>query len=243
MEDKNKPKNKEKKTMGIIDKFKNIISGLVGSKPKTSAQPITKNTAKKEEIKIKKPEEETKIKKIDTEVKKAENIVKKKKEENSSSNTTKFSSESSSSGSTSSEDSGGKLREKFNEKKKFEKKKSFSEIAAETEEKIKAKEGKAFVESDDVINEKKRVEAGFESHIKKKTMKSLEGKVFLVRGKDNGRPAWHYVLVPHDKIKGLRQQKSGTNIDVADYGKIIKSGWGVDPSPEIVKEIEEKYGD
>lgn len=79
--------------------------------------------------------------------------------------------------------------------------------------------------------------------MKTEQKKLQEGKVFLIRGKDNGMPEWHYVFVPHDKINQLRKQKSGANVDVTDFGKIIKSGWGDDPPPEIVKKIEEEYGD
>ena len=69
-------------------------------------------------------------------------------------------------------------------------------------------------------------------------------RIFLIRGKDGGRPAWHYVLVEsRQKHKDLKNQRKGSNIDVADYGKIVKSGWGVDPSKEIMEEIEEKYGE
>ena len=41
----------------------------------------------------------------------------------------------------------------------------------------------------------------------------------------------------------LKNQRAGSNVDVTKYGKIVKSGWGVDPSKEIIEEIEEKYGD
>lgn len=42
---------------------------------------------------------------------------------------------------------------------------------------------------------------------------------------------------------GIGKPKSGANVDVTDFGKIIKSGWGDDPAREIVKKIEEEYGD
>lgn len=66
--------------------------------------------------------------------------------------------------------------------------------------------------------------------------------VYLVRGKDRGMAAWHYVLV--DKMKlplFLNKIKSG-NIDVSLYGDVLYSGWGEDPSEDIVKKIEEQYG-
>lgn len=125
----------------------------------------------------------------------------------------------------------------------IKKPKSLREIAEEAEKKSKEMEGKAFSESDAALKDLKKAEEGHSKFVKKKTKKALEGKVFLIRGKDDGRPAWHYVLVSPEKIKALRQQQSGTNIDVTDFGKIIRSGWGENPSDDIVKEIEEEYGD
>jgi tetratricopeptide (TPR) repeat protein len=67
--------------------------------------------------------------------------------------------------------------------------------------------------------------------------------VFLIRGKDNGKPAWHYVLIEdEEKYRELKKQVSGTNIDVTDYGMIVRSGWGIDPSKSIKDQIEEEYG-
>ncbi len=125
----------------------------------------------------------------------------------------------------------------------IKKPKSLKEIAEESKKKSEEMEGKAFSESDAAQKDLKKAEEGHSKFVKKKTKKALEGKVFLIRGKDNDRPAWHYVLVSPEKIKELRQQKSGTNIDVTDFGSIIRSGWGENPSDEIVKEIEEEYGD
>ena len=36
----------------------------------------------------------------------------------------------------------------------------------------------------------------------------------------------------------LRKSRSGT-IDVAKFGKVVKSGWGANPGPEAVEYIEE----
>jgi hypothetical protein len=132
------------------------------------------------------------------------------------------------------------LTEKF-QKKGVAPKKSLKEIAEEAEKKKKEEEGKAFSEGDAAQKALKTKSQGFEKVVKKKR-NPLEGKVFLVRGKDNGRAAWHYVLVSKEREIELKKQRAGTNIDVADYGKIIKSGWGEEPSDEIKKQIEEEYG-
>lgn len=66
--------------------------------------------------------------------------------------------------------------------------------------------------------------------------------IYLVRGKDRGKSAWHYVLVDKDK-KEMFIAKSRTGaMDVADYGEIIYSGWGEDPPKEIVDKINEEFG-
>ena len=64
---------------------------------------------------------------------------------------------------------------------------------------------------------------------------SRRRRLYLVRGKDRGKTAWHYVLIKADIIgEFLKRVDSGT-IDVADYGQVLRSGWGQDP-PEGVKQ-------
>ena len=60
--------------------------------------------------------------------------------------------------------------------------------------------------------------------------------VHLVRGKDRGQPAWHYVLVDEVKVSIFKEKIATDTIDIADYGEVIKSGWGEDP-PQSVKDI------
>lgn len=72
--------------------------------------------------------------------------------------------------------------------------------------------------------------------------KRKNSSLFLVRGKDRGYDAWHYVLVHKAKKEEfLRASRTGS-IDVSLFGEIVKSGWGVNPSEEIKAEMEEKYG-
>ncbi|MDR1139716.1 MAG: hypothetical protein LBJ80_00820 [Rickettsiales bacterium] len=65
---------------------------------------------------------------------------------------------------------------------------------------------------------------------KKDIVEYLEYKrhvyLHLVTGKDRGKSAWHYALIdPGKKEMFLEQFKTGS-LDVADYGKILYSGWG-----------------
>ena len=68
-------------------------------------------------------------------------------------------------------------------------------------------------------------------------------RIHLVRGEDHGRAAWHYILLdddPETKREFLQTVASG-DIDVADYGKLLKFGWGRDPPQEVKDEILRPY--
>lgn len=66
--------------------------------------------------------------------------------------------------------------------------------------------------------------------------------VYLVRGKDRGKPAWHYVLIENQVKKQLflKQVSTGT-CKVTDFGEILYSGWGEDPPQDIVDKVEKEY--
>ena len=72
----------------------------------------------------------------------------------------------------------------------------------------------------------------------------INHRQFVVRAEDRGRPAWYMVLLHDDaeNIKAFHEAIASGTIVVADYGLIVKSGWGKDPSPEDHKWGEE-YGD
>ena len=61
--------------------------------------------------------------------------------------------------------------------------------------------------------------------------------IFLVRGKDKGRAAWHYVMVDEVKLNAFREQVASGNVDVANYGTVLCSGWGVDPPDDIRSQV------
>ncbi len=65
--------------------------------------------------------------------------------------------------------------------------------------------------------------------------------VFLVRGKDRDRSAWHYVLVDNNKRELFLAATRRGSLDVADYGEVLESGWGQDPPEEVVKRIEDEF--
>ena len=70
-------------------------------------------------------------------------------------------------------------------------------------------------------------------------------RFYLVRGKDRGRAAWHYVLVKKHLLGLFLKRMNGGSLDVADFGDVLGSGWGKDP-PEgtrdkILKECDFKF--
>ncbi len=76
-------------------------------------------------------------------------------------------------------------------------------------------------------------------------MKASQGdRLYLVRGKDRGQPAWHYVLLVDDEeIKQAFEEKvKSGNVDVALYGQVLQSGWGRDPPNELRDEMDKQYG-
>ena len=64
---------------------------------------------------------------------------------------------------------------------------------------------------------------------------------FLVRGQDQNKNAWHYVLAERALLKIFREKTNGGAMDVAQYGRVIRSGWGTSPSKEIIDEVETTY--
>ena len=72
--------------------------------------------------------------------------------------------------------------------------------------------------------------------------KSLGSYVYLVRGKDRGREAWHYVLIEPKKVNMFKDKVTSGTIDVADYGQVLDSGWGKDPPEKVKSAIDAFFG-
>ena len=74
-------------------------------------------------------------------------------------------------------------------------------------------------------------------------------RIFLVRGNDKGRPAWHYAQLVDDEetVRKFTDLTQGENagihtINIEDYGQVIKSGWGNDPPNDIKDWMQKNYG-
>jgi hypothetical protein len=87
------------------------------------------------------------------------------------------------------------------------------------------------------VQRSKKDDAGYAETVRKKRSDC----VFLVRGKDRGKAAWHYVLVDKAKKEMFLAAARGGSLDVADYGEVLYSGWGQDPPPEIKQKIDDEY--
>ena len=62
-------------------------------------------------------------------------------------------------------------------------------------------------------------------------------RLYLVRGKYRGRPGWHYVMVVKTLLGLFLKQTKGGRLDVADFGTVLKSGWGENPPESVVMEV------
>jgi len=89
---------------------------------------------------------------------------------------------------------------------------------------------------DKIVNRDKN---NFMDHL----IKSRSDLCYQVMGKDiTGETAWYFILVDKEKKEQFLGHKVGDNYDLADYGKIIASGYG-ETVPDDVKEmLKEKYG-
>ena len=74
-------------------------------------------------------------------------------------------------------------------------------------------------------------------------------RIFIVRGMDKGRQAWHYVLLVDDDetIRKFKELTQGPNagkhtVDISNFGQVLKSGWGYDPPNDVKDWMEENYG-
>jgi len=76
---------------------------------------------------------------------------------------------------------------------------------------------------------------------------------FIIQGTDQCIPAWHYILVPHNKIDYLKQKQIGETIDCRIFDSIITyrdnrnrvlpmSGWGIDPPLPIQTWLNKHFG-
>ncbi len=95
--------------------------------------------------------------------------------------------------------------------------------------------------NDNIFNliEKKEIFPSDYIQLAREVMKvaQISQRVFLVRGTDRGRKAWHYLLIDEDKYESLEAASKTGSLDVKDYGKILKSAFGEEPPQKVKDEI------
>ena len=78
-----------------------------------------------------------------------------------------------------------------------------------------------------------------EADVNMKYNENASERIYLVRGKDRGKLAWHYVQVEKALLPLFLRRTNGGSLDVADFGLVLTSGWGKDPPEEVRKNINE----
>ena len=64
-----------------------------------------------------------------------------------------------------------------------------------------------------------------------------EERIYLVRGKDRGKPAWNYVLVDKHLLGLFLKKTNGGALDVEKFGTVLRSGWGENPPAGTIDQI------
>jgi hypothetical protein len=70
----------------------------------------------------------------------------------------------------------------------------------------------------------------------------LANLIYLVKGIDDGRNAWYYVLVDRLKVQLFLKALNDEIIHLENYGKILFSAYGDEPPSEITDQLKEEYG-
>ncbi|XP_065882760.1 uncharacterized protein [Dysidea avara] len=62
-------------------------------------------------------------------------------------------------------------------------------------------------------------------------------RTFVVRGRDKGRKAWHFVVVPGCLVESFKAATTVGVVGVSDYGFSVASGFGDAPPDDILKKL------
>ena len=78
-----------------------------------------------------------------------------------------------------------------------------------------------------------------EADVNMKYNENANERIYLVRGKNRGKPRWHYVQVEKALLPLFLRRTNGGSLHVADFGLTLTSGWGEDPPENVRKNINE----
>lgn len=73
-----------------------------------------------------------------------------------------------------------------------------------------------------------------------KRIESDTTNLYLIQAEEEGLDCWHYVLVDKLKVPLLKQKmtKVPCQLDLTQFGKVVRSGWGTEPKPEVKAKVE-----
>jgi len=74
------------------------------------------------------------------------------------------------------------------------------------------------------------------------TTSSQADLIYLVKGIDDGRNAWYYVMVERLKLSLFQKALNDDIIHLENYGVILNSAYGDEPPADITDELKKKYG-
>ena len=81
------------------------------------------------------------------------------------------------------------------------------------------------------------------SFVAKYVKSSKNNRMHLVLTKTKeGVDAWWYVLVDPPKLNAFHDAMKKGGCDLADFGKVLKSGYGAEPPATIKAEMQEQFG-
>lgn len=73
------------------------------------------------------------------------------------------------------------------------------------------------------------------------TNSSKADLIYLVKGVDNGRNAWYYVLVERLKLSLFLKALNDDIIHLENYGEILYSAYGDEPPQDITDTLKKQY--
>lgn len=74
-------------------------------------------------------------------------------------------------------------------------------------------------------------------------MRQVNNHVYIVKGQDEGKDAWCFVLVDDAKLSQFRRDLGTVDkMELLHYGEILESGYGQEPPDIVTKSIKKKYG-
>jgi hypothetical protein len=74
-----------------------------------------------------------------------------------------------------------------------------------------------------------------------KDKSSKSDLIYLVKGVDEGRNAWYYVLVERLKVSLFLKALKDPIIHLENYGEVIHSAYGDNPPQEITDKLKKEY--